>query len=95
MSKKHISQTLKERGERYGSFKENAVVSQALKAVMRGSKNWSTMSADQREALEMVAHKIARILNGDPNYGDSWHDISGYAKLVEDEIVLLKEINDD
>jgi len=41
------------------------------------------MSASHREALEMIAHKIGRILNGDPNYADSWHDIAGYAKLAE------------
>ena len=34
----------------------------------------------------MILHKIGRILNGDPNYADSWHDIAGYAKLVEDEL---------
>ena len=27
-----------------------------------------------------------RILNGDPNYHDSWHDIIGYTKLVADEL---------
>lgn len=34
----------------------------------------------------MQAHKQARILNGDPNYADSWHDIAGYATLVEQEL---------
>jgi len=34
----------------------------------------------------MVVHKIARILNGDPNYDDSWVDISGYTKLVADRL---------
>jgi hypothetical protein len=41
---------------------------------------------DQREALEMIAHKIARIVNGDPNYADSWLDIAGYAQLVADRL---------
>ena len=40
----------------------------------------------QREGLEMIAHKISRILNGDPNYDDSWVDIAGYAQLVVDAI---------
>jgi hypothetical protein len=34
----------------------------------------------------MILHKIARIVNGDSNYADSWHDIGGYAKLVVDEL---------
>jgi len=34
----------------------------------------------------MICHKISRIVNGDPNYKDSWHDIIGYAKLIEDKL---------
>ena len=41
---------------------------------------------DQLEALDMIVHKIARIVNGDPNYSDSWVDIAGYAKLVSDRL---------
>lgn len=36
--------------------------------------------------MTVIADKIARILSGDPNYADSWHDIGGYAKLVENYI---------
>lgn len=32
----------------------------------------------------MIAHKLARIMNGDPNYIDNWTDIAGYAQLVVD-----------
>jgi hypothetical protein len=44
------------------------------------------MYADQREALDMIAHKIARIINGDPDYADSWVDIAGYATLVSERL---------
>ncbi len=44
------------------------------------------LTDDQVEALEMVCHKIGRIVNGDPDYSDSWHDIAGYAKLVADRL---------
>ena len=54
--------------------------------VFMDSPNWSDMPDDMREALEMIAHKIGRILNGDPNYADSWIDIAGYAKLVADRL---------
>jgi|SRR5688572_53085 len=47
---------------------------------------WQALAADQREALEMNAHKVARILNGDPDYSDSWRDIAGYATLVADRL---------
>jgi hypothetical protein len=46
-------------------------------------RNW-TLS--HQEALEMIAHEIGRILNGDPNYADNWHDVGGYSKLVEDRL---------
>lgn len=78
-----IDNTLQERGERYGSFSGHAELSQAIKRIMRRSLRWADMSDDKQEALDIIAHKIARILNGDPNYADSWHDIIGYARLVE------------
>lgn len=81
-----IENTLKERGNRYGDFKEHARITQSIKAAMNDSPNWSKLSTDKREALEMLAHKIGRILNGDPEYKDSWHDIIGYAKLVEETL---------
>ena len=34
----------------------------------------------------MIQHKIARILNGDPNWKDTWDDIAGYAKLIGDKL---------
>ncbi len=84
-----IDQTLDERAARYGSFVGHAEITQELKAVMRLSPRWGALSPDQAEALEMVVHKIGRILNGDPNYHDSWHDIVGYAKLVADRLAGL------
>lgn len=77
-----INATLKERGSRYGKFTDHAQITQSIKEVMYGNVGFSKLAADQREALEMIAHKIGRILNGDPNYDDSWHDIAGYASLV-------------
>jgi hypothetical protein len=81
-----IAQTLEERGKRYGSFQEHARISQAIKRAMADSPNWSKLTPDKREALEMLAHKAARILNGDPEFHDSWHDIIGYMKLVADTL---------
>lgn len=49
---------------------------------MQDTDKWNSLAADQKEALEMIAHKVGRILNGDPNYDDSWIDIAGYATLV-------------
>lgn len=82
-----IEATLAERGARYGRFTEHARIAQAIKAAMADSTNWRALADDQRECLEMLAHKIGRILNGDPDYHDSWHDIVGYTKLVADRLL--------
>ena len=89
MSGPAIAETLLERGSRYGDFASHAQITQAIKAVMQASPNWrhGKLASDQREALDMIAHKVGRILNGDPDYHDSWHDIIGYTKLVADRLV--------
>lgn len=86
-SKSHesINMILEERGNRYGSFVDQAALSQGLKHAM-ACDGWNRLSWDQKEALEMICHKMARILNGDPNYAHSWVDIAGYAKLVADRL---------
>ncbi len=83
-----ITQTLTDRGNRYGPFIGHAEVTQRLKRVMAEelAKRGKPLADDQWEALEMIAHKIGRIINGDPDYDDSWVDIAGYAKLVADRL---------
>lgn len=72
---------LEERGKRYGKFETHAEIAQALKSVL-SRYDRCNLADDQREALSMICHKIARIMNGDPNYADSWVDIAGYAQLI-------------
>jgi hypothetical protein len=83
-----IDATLAERGKRYGAFTGHARVTQRLKAVVEDelAQRGKFLTPDQQEAIEMIFHKLGRIVNGDPNYADSWHDIAGYAKLVEDRL---------
>jgi len=81
-----LASMLDKRGARYGKFITHAHASQGIKTAMRDLAGWQKLDNDQVEALEMIAHKIARILNGDPNYADSWVDIAGYAKLVADRL---------
>ncbi len=89
----NIDSVLDERGARYGKFKDHAAVTQELKRVIFGfMPKGKTLDDDQREALEMIAHKIGRIVNGDPNYADSWTDIAGYATLVANRLLIGKEM---
>ena len=83
---KSIDDTLDDRGSRYGDFQGHADITQHLKRVMSATPNWPALADDQKEALDMVANKIGRILNGDPDYLDSWHDIIGYVRLVEQRL---------
>ena len=75
-----------ERGTRYGKFKDGADIMQSLKDTMRDVDGWNNLTASQKEALDMIQHKIGRILNGDPTYDDSWKDIAGYATLIVNEL---------
>jgi hypothetical protein len=80
-----VERILAKRNTRYGNFKDVAQVAQEMKNAIRMCNN-SELEDDQIEALDMIASKIARILNGDPNYADSWIDIAGYATLVADRL---------
>jgi hypothetical protein len=84
-----IKQTLNERGKRYGSFKGHAEVSQRLKVVVQEELETREkfLPPVQQEAVDMILHKLARIVNGDANYIDSWRDIVGYSQLVVDELL--------
>ena len=86
-----IEEVLNQRQATYGSFTKNAEVSQMLKYFMTQGTNYKQMSVPHREALEMIVHKIARIVNGDPNYIDNWIDICGYSQLVIEEIISYEE----
>jgi len=86
-----VSNTLAERGERYGQFADHARIAQGIQDVMRAAPKWPHLDQDMKQALSVIADKIARILNGDPFYGDNWHDIQGYAKLVEDRINMIPD----
>jgi hypothetical protein len=80
-----IAKTLKQRQKTHGDFATHAAISQELKAVL-WKHDFQELEHDQVEALEMICHKIARILNGNPNHKDHWHDIAGYATLVGDRL---------
>lgn len=82
-----IENTLAERGARYGKFAEHAEIAQNIQAALVGRPGWERLAPDQKQALLTITDKMARILNGDPNYSDNWHDIMGYAKLVDDRLV--------
>jgi hypothetical protein len=84
-SVQEIDAILNTRATTYGTFKDVAGFAQEMKNAIRMCNN-SELDDDQIEALDMIASKIARIVNGDPNHTDSWIDIAGYATLVADRL---------
>jgi hypothetical protein len=72
---------LRQRARTHGSFPVHAQCTQNLKEVLRSQENWGSLNAQQREALEMICHKMGRIMAGDATHADHWNDIAGYARL--------------
>lgn len=81
-----LETTLENRGQEYGDYSGMARIAQNLKETLRSGPSWINMSPVQRESLEMLATKLARIVCGNCDNPDSWHDIAGYAKLAEDRL---------
>jgi len=83
-SEDRVNEILDKRAATYGTFVGAAGITQGLKAIIRDGSGGATTSlaSDQQEALDMICSKIARIVNGNPNYVDSWVDIAGYAQLI-------------
>lgn len=79
------------RGENYGQYQNVSQISQNIKKVIRESPNYNLMPSFMRESLDMIANKMARILNGNYYYDDSWRDISGYATLAVMEIEEMEK----
>ena len=80
--------TLAERQSTHGDFECHAAVTQDIKVtISHHVENFGQELTDmQKEALDMIAHKIGRIIAGNPNHHDHWHDIAGYASLVADKL---------
>lgn len=83
---KSVEEILAARRKTHGDFKKQAMITDNLKYHMKNTENWSYLTAVQKEALDVIAHKIGRILAGDPNLKDHWDDIAGYSMLSAKEL---------
>ena len=83
-----VDKTLDARAEMYGTFKDGASLMQSIKRELsaHAAKHGKTFADDQWEALEMIVHKMGRIVNGDPDVTDHWVDIAGYATLIAERL---------
>lgn len=78
-----VDSTLNERGARYGNYSDVAGTTQQLMAIVECGANYEHLNAEQKTSLFMICNKIARAVNGDPQYFDNYRDIAGYATLAE------------
>lgn len=82
------SDLTEERGKTHGSFADHARITLRLKELMqyemtaRQIRSQPPLTDQHRESLDMIAHKIGRIIAGDPTFQDHWDDIAGYAHIA-------------
>ena len=76
-----MTDILAEKEKTHGPFMITAGVSQELKRALRRFAKWEALSSEQKEALDSICVKLARIVSGNPDEVDHWIDIMGYAKL--------------
>lgn len=83
-----VDAVLDSRAKDYGKFIEGAEIMQILKRLVHNyiEARGTPLAFDQREALDMIIHKVGRIINGNPDKVDHWVDIAGYATLVADRL---------
>lgn len=84
-----VEATIADRRKTHGAWTQFADLSQHLKDVARDSPSWPRMSASEREAVDAILHKLARVLTGDPHFPDHWHDIGGYARRAEESCLSM------
>lgn len=73
---------LETRQQTHGSFESNAIISQELKSTFRSVPGWARLAEVEREAMDMIAVKFARILSGKSLERQHWEDVDGYARLA-------------
>lgn len=83
---------LKQRRKQHGDFLDHAAITQSFKQTAHDSPGWEHLSDTQREGVEMILHKLGRILAGNPNHHDHWDDIGGYARITRQCIPSCSEI---
>jgi hypothetical protein len=77
---------LKERQKTHGEYANLAFVAQSMKNILRDAPNYNSLSPVQRESVDLIATKLARIVCGNASEPDHWIDGAGYFQLVLNEL---------
>ena len=74
------SNSIPNRDHQHGGMEAVGQLSQSIKISIHAGINWHMLTPGEQEALDMIAHKIGRILSGnDPHDPEHWTDLAGYA----------------
>ena len=82
-----LNAVLDTRRHNYGSFNDNSLLTNYLYGCIE--RQIAHEAPFVKEALHMICHKVARVVNGDDSYKDNWVDIAGYSQCVID--ILKKQ----
>lgn len=76
-----VAQLVAIRAQTHGEWPAQAAIATGIKDLLRSGESYPAMTPGQREAVEMIAAKLSRIVSGDPAHPDHWRDVAGYAAL--------------
>ena len=91
-------QILAQRQTTHGEYSEHARCTQAVLRALQAERGWPTLSDMQKETLHMIAHKMGRVVTGNPDVADHWDDIAGYSRLISQRLenpVAPIQLNED
>ena len=84
----NVNETLEKRGEVYGNFTRGINLEAIVMDTIKG-RYYSEHGTDMNEwdivAISKIVMKLSRLAVS-PEHVDSWHDIAGYATLVEQHL---------
>lgn len=85
--KKDLKETLVKRGSVYGNYMDTIEARSEIMTILNKhheKSNDNTMSVKEFIMIGDLVMKIVRA-SASPKYADTFHDIAGYAKLIEEE----------
>lgn len=87
-----INKLTDSRATTHGKFSDHARITQRLKGVIhdelrhRQARKQPPLTFKELEAIEMIFHKIGRVVAGESSFRDHWDDIAGYATLPNKDV---------
>lgn len=84
LTKEYIDGILERRETTHGNFEQVSRIAQGIKRCLRSGDTYDKLDARQKEALDLLSTKMARIVNGDGDHPDHWDDTIGYGQLGRD-----------